>query len=122
MRLSFITCLLPCLILIGCQDEEELQIARGQLTVTRFRLVLANAKAENDLITKIVSSEQSYTLSFEESASATLARKNVDEISYDSARWLLTFVFHDGTMQSAYFVGQLDFAKADVEVNPAVTT
>lgn len=122
MRLSFITCLLPCLILIGCQDEEELQIARGQLTVTRFRLVLANAKAENDLITKIVSSEQSYTLSFEESASATLARKNVDEISYDSARWLLTFVFHDGTMQSAYFVGQLDFAKADVEVNPYLTT
>ena len=114
--------LLSSLILIGCENSHDLNELRSRLTLNEVKLALASSIAENNLITKIDIDKEIYTIDFESGDLVTLPGEFIKEIRYDSVNWLATFHFQDNAVQTANFVGELDFDEHDVVLNPYLTS
>lgn len=122
MKSSGILFLLLCLALIGCEDSDDLNELRTELTLAEIKLSLASGKIENNLITRIDKVNDVYTIHFESGDPLTVKAQWIEEILYDSGDWLATFQFHDNSNQSVNFVGTLDFDEDDVVSNPYFTS
>ncbi|HEY6435805.1 MAG TPA: aryl-sulfate sulfotransferase N-terminal domain-containing protein, partial [Ignavibacteriaceae bacterium] len=110
------------LCLSSCQDEGSEVELKHDLTIAETKLVLASSKDENNLIIKIEKGNPVYIIHFESENIVTIQSQLITKIEYDSANWLVTFHFQDNTVQSANFLGELNFDENDIVLNPYLTS
>lgn len=110
------------LILIGCENSHDLNGMRNQLTLSEGINILASSIVKNDLITKIDSGKGLFTIHFESGEQVIFPSESVERTRFDSVNWLATFHFRDNSVQTANFVGELEFDDDDIVVNPYLTS
>jgi hypothetical protein len=109
------------LLLTSCQEDTNEEL-KQELSVAKAKLALANAKSDNNLITKIVRDNQYYTFYFELGGPLSISTQRIRNIEYDSSNWLATFQFQDGSNQSVNFIGELKFNESEIILDPHLTS
>lgn len=112
----FIFAILGWIALTSCHEDSQNTLS--SLSIAQIKLTLANAKSDNNLITKIEVIDHNHALQFENGNALLIQSKWIEKIVYDSAHWLATFHFRDGEIQVANFLGVLNPNEIITTLNP----